>query len=79
MFRKYLAMLRANWQGTLDLKSSSLIVQASSADRQSVLSTILDQIRNARGSSEGGITSSAASADPTRTSAIGAILNDDAA
>jgi hypothetical protein len=69
------------WQGTLDMKNSSLIVQASDADRQSVLSNILNQIRTGRNNSGArwtgqGIKSSTAAADASRTSGLGAILND---
>ncbi|HMC11049.1 MAG TPA: DNRLRE domain-containing protein, partial [Pirellulaceae bacterium] len=68
------------WHGKLDLKNSSLIVQADSADCQSVLSTILNEIRSGRNGATRwmgeGIASSAASRDSTHASGIGAILND---
>ena len=70
------------WQGTLDLTNSSLIVEASSVTRQTVLDTILNQIRTGRNSGATrwagqAITSSTAADDSTRISGIGAILNDD--
>ncbi|HEV8292116.1 MAG TPA: DNRLRE domain-containing protein, partial [Tepidisphaeraceae bacterium] len=69
------------WQGKLDLKNSSLIVQATAATRQTIFDAIVNQIRTARNSTATrwggqGITSSAAAADANRTSGIGAILND---
>ncbi|HEV8607086.1 MAG TPA: alkaline phosphatase family protein [Tepidisphaeraceae bacterium] len=70
-----------NWQGQLDLKNNSLIIQAASANRLAVLDTILNQIRTARNSTSTrwagqGIASSTAASDSTRISGIGAILND---
>ena len=69
------------WQGQLDIKDSSLIVQTTAATRQSVFATILNQIRMGRNSGAmrwfgEGIASSAASRDGSRSTALGAILND---
>jgi hypothetical protein len=59
------------WQGKLDLKNSSLVVQATSTTLQGAFDTIVNQIRMGRAPGGQGITSSAA----TRDTAIGAILN----
>jgi hypothetical protein len=67
----------------LDLIDNDMIVQATAANRQSVLASIFNSLKSARNSSPRwtglGITSSAAANDPRHITGLAAILNDNGA
>jgi autotransporter-associated beta strand protein len=76
--------LTLNGAGLIDLSNNDLILDADSATRFSVASTIANQIKSARNTAPGlwqgvGITSSAAAADAHGLTGLAVILNDNGA